>query len=153
VHKENAISGIVCILAGAVIYWISGGFGLRGLSPDPLGPSVYPKLVGTGLVILGAILFVMAARSKDAEPKKKASLQGQGGGRIIALVFAGVAYIIIFERLGFIITTMLFIIAIMFITGERKWKRSFSAAVIIPLCLYLVFKELLNVLLPLGFGL
>jgi putative tricarboxylic transport membrane protein len=152
VHKENTIAGLISVIAGLSVYWASEGFGIRGLAPDPLGPSVYPKMLGAGLVILGVILILMAVRSKD-DQKKKDTLFSGASLRILSLIIAGALYIVLFERLGFILSTILFIFAIMNITGESRWQKSVTVSVIIPLCLYIIFNKLLNVLLPLGFGL
>ncbi|WP_157812097.1 tripartite tricarboxylate transporter TctB family protein [Alteribacter populi] len=147
----NLITGILSTLAGIVIYWTANGFGL-GNSSDSLGPSFYPKLLAISFVILGLILVWMSFRNKEVEQEKdqeeKKSFFHKGNLRVLMVIGTGIFYIIMMDLLGFIITTILLVILLMTITGERLWWKMGVTSVIVAFSLYLIFRNLLNVLLP-----
>lgn len=151
-NKADSIAGIITVIGGVLIYWFANGYGLRGLNPDPLGPSVFPKMLGAGLAALGFLLILMNIRKKAKETNEKQSFFNRANIRILMMIGTGIFYIFAFELLGFLVTTILFIIAIMMITGERGWRKLGITSVAVSISLYFIFKELLNVLLPLGFG-
>lgn len=155
-NKANPISGILTITVGALISWISNSYGLSGLAPDPMGPAFYPKLLGAVLIALGLLLIWKAIRTKEGnkeEEEKKPGILHSGNLRMILVIASGIMYIIVFEPLGFLLTTALFIISVMIISGERVWRKLGITSITVTISLYLIFKEILDVLLPAGFGL
>lgn len=151
-NKENILFGCGSALGGIIIIWISNGFVVKaGL--DPLGPSFYPIMLGTFLIILGLILFLQKKRTKTDEQEieseeKETRFWNPGNKRVIGLIGVCVAYLFVLEIIGFILTNILFIMGIMLINSERKIVKIVIAATVTSVALYIVFHKGLGVLLP-----
>jgi putative tricarboxylic transport membrane protein len=150
--KENIISGALIVLLGIYVYWTSSGFGLKGLSPDPLGPAFYPKMLGIGFIVLGLLLIILSTRIKE-EATLKERFFNSGNMKILIIIGLGILYYLTLLKIGFIIATALFIIAIMIVTGERLWWKIGLTSLFVSFGLFFLFSKILKIMLPLGFGL
>jgi putative tricarboxylic transport membrane protein len=150
--KENIISGALIVLLGIYIYWTSSGFGLKGLSPDPLGPVFFPKMLGAGFIGLGLLLILLSIRTKE-KAESKESFFNSGNMKILILIGLGIFYYLTLLKIGFILATALFIIAVMLVTGERLWWKIGLSSILVSFGLFFLFSKLLKIMLPLGFGL
>jgi putative tricarboxylic transport membrane protein len=149
--KQNTIIGVLVAIFGIWIIWVANGYGLRGLSPDSLGPSAYPKALGAAFVVLGVILTVVSFKNRlETEEENKPFLQS-GGKRVLAILVTGLFYTFLLETVGYMICTVALILVIMLVTGERNKKKMAIISVSITIGLYFAFKELFMVLLPSGF--
>lgn len=90
---------------------------------------------------------VVAEEPKDWREKLKKS----GAGRTIGLFLALAVYTAIIGIFGFFISTLLLIVSIFLIMGERNWKRIVIMAPLAVIAVYLIFKVGLKVPLPMGF--
>jgi putative tricarboxylic transport membrane protein len=149
--KQNSITGVLVVIFGTLIIWVANGYGLRGLSPDPLGPSVYPKALGAALVVLGVILTVVSFKNRRKPEEENKPFLQSGGKRVLAILAAGLIYAVVLETIGYIICTVALILVIMIVTGERNKKKLAITSVSISIGLYFAFTELFMVLLPSGF--
>ncbi|MGJ5708507.1 tripartite tricarboxylate transporter TctB family protein, partial [Staphylococcus equorum] len=69
--------------------------------------------------------------------------------RIVLTIVLTVIYALIFERLGFLISTIIFLGAIMFlINGYKRWLQNILVTVIFSGIAWYTFAQLLNVSLP-----
>jgi putative tricarboxylic transport membrane protein len=104
------------------------------------------------LIVLGLVLFGRAVKQKDNQKRTEPLLSG-GNKKILAVIGLGFLYVLFMEKIGFILATILFILAVMAVTGERNWRTVVISSLGVSLVLYLLFKEVLQVMLPTGFGL
>jgi hypothetical protein len=65
---------------------------------------------------------------------------------IYTLVF--LIYLVFLPLFGFLITTVLFVLSILFLMSERNWKKLLIISIIVSGVVYLVFTILLGVPLP-----
>lgn len=156
---RDAIVGLAIVVLG-VAYWHAAGALPRPLLRQAVGPEVFPQLIALALVVLGAILVLgpllrrlavkttRAARSPGADAPEPAP-----DVRTIVLVLLGLGlYTIAFERLGFVVATILFMayeVGVMEM-GLKRWLRALPAIALLPVFLYVVFVKLLGVTLPPG---
>ena len=158
--KENLVSGALVVLFGIYVFWTATNFGLKGLSPDPLGPAFFPKVLGIGLIGLGLLLMLIAIQKNEEvveEEQEKQEQKGQfltkGNTKILLIIALGILYVYLLLKIGFVLDTLIFILAVMFITGERLWWKIAVSSLTISFGLFFLFKYVLKVMLPLGFGL
>lgn len=158
--NKNIISGMV-VLVFSITYTI-----LAFLLPSPasgsvvIGPSVFPGAIGILLIVLAIILIIsglIEARQTKANLDKEEGMQGaQEEGEpqdnkkvlILSLVFFG--YMILFVPLGYLISTVLFILSITMYLDRKHWIRNVIYSFAFPIIVYIVFDRLLAVYLPLG---
>lgn len=91
---------------------------------------------------------------QPAQPKEKLSLEAldwNGTGKIVAAIAAMVIYVAMLDILGFVISTLLFVAAILFVMGERRWFLLVGVPTVLDIILYVVFRIALSIPLPTGF--
>lgn len=112
------------------------------------GTKVFPIMICIFTAIF-SIIILLDDFKKDAEIKKlvvdKKVLKAM---LVCSLIFVG--YTLIFEILGYIISTTLMLIALLSLINKGKHKINVSIAVIFSVVAYGVFAKLLSISLPAG---
>jgi putative tricarboxylic transport membrane protein len=126
---------------------------------DPLGPKAFPRLLGIGMVITAAMLIgeMWRARKTATSPDTAADTapgaapEGKGHYLVImAVVAATFVYFLVFEKLGYIISTTIFLIGLTAYFNRGKWKANVLTAVLYSVGSYIMFVKLLGTTLPAG---
>jgi len=120
---------------------------------DPLGPKAFPRLLGIGLLIAGGLLFL--EMWKDRKPGGAPPADAKVFEGPILKVIVGVAiwtaiYYVVFQPLGYIVATALYLLALMAWFNRGKWLANVLSAVLFAGASYLMFVQL-DVNLPKGF--
>jgi putative tricarboxylic transport membrane protein len=119
-----------------------------------VGPRVIPYIVGAGLTLVGIWLAVEALRggtavvsaeSEDADPTLPTDWRTVG-----LLALALLAYLLLLERAGFIIASVVLFVAAALAMGSRRLIRDIAIGVILATVLYLLFSRGLGLRLPAG---
>ena len=146
---SDTVVGAGFVAAGALIF--SGTLGYPTLEAGHPGPSLFPRLLAGLMVGFGGFLSLQGLRGKDATDEV-AWLQLHRNPSFINAMFvlAGVlAYILLAERVGFLIMGTLVIFVIMW-----RLQVSLVTAAVVALVfnnfVYLLFAKILRVPLPLG---
>ena len=133
------ISGVFCTLLGLAIWFYSGTFPV--LEEGHPGPSLFPRLIGTGLVIAGLALVVRGRKL----PTEGLTLPDKPG---LMRLLGGVAVVVIYPVLqslsGTIAALSLSCLAIALILRLRL-RTALLTAVGSALLIYAVFDRLLHV--------
>ena len=129
---------IACVVVFAVAYlWADSQLPASSLG-DPLGPRVFPALVGGGL-LLSAVLMAVELRAKSrravAASEEPADADAQDGptSRQAAWALAGVAlwtalYYVSLERVGYLICTLVFLGGLLsYFNRRRYWLNAIVA--------------------------
>lgn len=125
---------------------------------DPIGPHLFPYFVG-GLLITGAVMLLYETRQSRAPAPRREALPPDGPqdgkeSRVLILIAAVAGwillYILSFERLGYVISTTLFLLGLTCYFHARRWLLNVALSLLLPTASYLVFHRLLNVSLPRG---
>lgn len=116
---------------------------------NEVGSAFVPRLTAIALMCLSGVLIALSL-SKKASSETGASADNRGG---ILTIAALAAYALLFDKLGFILATFLYLFAQMTILSDYRNRRlrlfgiiSAAAAVAI----YLLFVKALNLILPSG---
>ena len=119
---------------------------------DPMAAAYFPIMLGVGMTILGICLFVNEVRNQEtAGPKTKKTGKGMAYDTkmIIFTCVVGVVYGLIFNMLGYVLSTFLFLGALLFaLNGKEKWKSNIIVALSFSVVIYLIFQKLLQIPLP-----
>lgn len=140
------VIGVIFLLAGLVLVLGSLGFPDAVGRGDP-GPDFVPRLVGAGLILCAIphLIRVPAPAGADEQYPERAALV-----RIGLVFLAMVAYAYLLRELGFILTTILFILATLWLAHARKPLLLILIPLLTAMGLHLIFAEMLNVPLPRG---
>ncbi len=113
---------------------------------DPLGPKAFPRLLGVALVFAAVMLLleILRARAKKpAQPAPKAEpVDVRVYGIIAGVVVWTILYFLIFERLGFMIATSLYLLGLTSYFHRGKWVANVFCAFGFAIGSYFLFKML-----------
>jgi putative tricarboxylic transport membrane protein len=139
---DRVIFVCILILAGAYFYATEQ---LPSLEiGDPLGPKAFPRLLGVALVITAIVLLVEMVR---APRRPKLQRQPEENNRGAYLVIAGVVvwtflFFLVFEKLGYVIATTIYLIALTSYFNRGRWMTNVVTAVLFCVGSYWMFKVL-----------
>ncbi|MUK87605.1 hypothetical protein GMD78_04220 [Ornithinibacillus sp. L9] len=153
------VIGILLILLSAIIYFNSGNF--QQLNETHLDPGSYPKLIASLLALFATILLI----KKTIELVREKSLGFEGGMKkylltqwneykfvVLILLTLGL-YILLMNVIGFMVSSIAFIIITGLIIGPRKKKNIMLISLIsliVTLGMYYFFENVLYVRFPDG---
>lgn len=146
---SDAASGVVAMILGIAVVAHARTF--PPMPGQPVGPSLFPSLIGGALVLSGLGLIVAGARG---ETQPVVHLDDWVGRPRMVLNFALVVamllfYAVVLHRVGFFLTAFLFLTALFGSFGvTRKWIVPLSAVIV--LLIHYGFYTLLRVPLPWG---
>lgn len=139
--SSDRILGIAALLLAAIMVFF--GYGLDApFAYEPVGPKTFP-LIAAGLIGLCGLILVIKGGGAVAPT-------GPGTNRaLLALSACLLAYALLFQPLGFIVSTTLMMVPIAMIFGAKWWQGLLSGGVIAGLS-FVLFDRMLAVVLPLG---
>ncbi len=152
VEKETGTGeGIVWIGIGFIICVLALQFDL-GTFHQP-GPGFVALLTGLFIAAIGVAMIVARAMSKGRPDKGHGTYEPfrvNAWPRLVYTTALLLAYIILIEPLGFVLTTFLLMFGLFFDYEKRNYAWSFLFAVVTSLASYLVFEVWLRCQLPSG---
>jgi putative tricarboxylic transport membrane protein len=151
----DRVTGLFLVGLGAAAAY--GGWLLPPVPGQPVGPNIFPLVIGSGLALCGLAIAFGIGHSFEEEEELIPVEGGQPppptgkfyGLRALLPPALLLFYVVVADRLGFIITAAL----IVFVTSTAlgaKWKLSLPLAVLAPIGIHLIFSKLLRVPLPAG---
>lgn len=115
-----------------------------------IGPEYWPQIILTGMVILSFLLIIKILRSKEFKYYNKMNLPNRHNFWItVAAVFLYTKFLPI---LGFPVTSLLFIMMMLWVLKIRKWQWLSFYSLSLTLGLIMLFPKLMSVPLPRGTG-
>ncbi len=114
-------------------------------------PKIFPAILGISLLVLGAFLVVqeirLLAKAKGHVPK--ASFIGEEQKNILFTLLNGLLYAVLFDRIGYIFATFVFLNIQLFIfRGKKTWKSTLLISLIFSVVAFILFNTLMGVYLP-----
>jgi putative tricarboxylic transport membrane protein len=135
-----------------------GGWLLPPVPGQPVGPNVFPLVIGIGLAICGLMIAFGIGHSFEEEEELVPLEPGQEvaaprgrlyGLRALLPPALLLFYVVAVDKLGFILTAGLIVLATSTALGARL-KLSVPLAILAPIGIHLIFYKLLRVPLPAG---
>lgn len=148
----GAITGLLAIIIGG-IYSISAYNLPRATVGNPIAPILFPLGLGVTMFIFGIILFIKETKNERGLAKEKRKNQkkslSSSGKLVIITCLSSIIYALLFERIGYVLSTFLFMGLILFaINGKANWKTNVLVAVCFSVGIYFIFLKLLSIPLP-----
>ena len=152
----DRVTGLFLVGLGTAAAY--GGWLLPPVPGQPVGPNVFPLVIGTGLALCGLAIAFGIGHSFEEEEELIPVVGGQPkqappgrfyGLRALLPPALLLFYVAVADRLGFIITAGLIVFVTSTALGAR-WKLSLPLAVLAPIGVHLIFSKLLRVPLPAG---
>ena len=138
---SDRVLGALCVVASAAMAWTAKDYA-AAISYEPVGPRAFPLLLACGLGLSGLWLVLRPTTGSEA-------FHGVPWRSTAVCAFTVLAYALMFQWLGFALTTGLMAVPVGMAFGG-SWKQSMSGGVSLGVALYLLFDKLLDVVLPTG---
>jgi hypothetical protein len=157
--KSQSIANLITIALGIFVAYHSYHVLKLGILIIP-GAGFLPFLCGLALVVLGIIwrlqplLFKSPSTAAPAAVRTEAVGEGEPAPLAVsraklALAFAAtVIYAALFERIGFFLATLLFMLGWQVIAERQRWLKAVIITVLCTVAMYSLFRLLLHVELP-----
>ena len=132
-----------------------------GVRTDPLGPAAFPIALGAGIALCGLLLAASTLIFRG-RPPDRAGLFADAGDeeesetgpfspvRLAGAVVATAVYLAIFEPLGYLIATPVYVAVIMLIHGGAARRSLVVGPFLATALLYVTFRFGLLIPIPLG---
>jgi putative tricarboxylic transport membrane protein len=140
----------------SVLFLVFGAFVLVQALPikpvmgKDIGSGFMPKIIGASIIVIAAVKLVLTLMSKASAAKTKTDDDLKGGLWTIAALLA---YVLLFDRLGFILSTALYLfVQILVLSNEqnRNLKLFAAISVVMPVAIYALFVYVIKMPLPAG---
>jgi hypothetical protein len=153
--RAERVAAAIVIAGGLAVAWHSYAHLKLGMMVSP-GAGFLPFCVGAILAILGSLWLGMSLLSREAEasPENGAPAEAPAGHpaltRLVPGILLVIAYGWIFERLGFFVSTVLFMMAWQKGIEREGWVKTLVITFACAGAMYLLFNFLLKGVLPTG---
>ena len=151
---NDAVWGVLFALLGAAILWHVQGF--PRIPGQNVGPGLFPGVLAVAMLVCGAILIatgLKARRSAGATLRWAVAPEWLRSRRHVlafaVLVASNVFYLLVVDRLGFLLTAFVYLVALMWVLRVRL-AVAVPVAFIMALAIHYAFYKLLRVPLPWG---
>ncbi len=149
-RAEQILGAVLLLFAVYMVYECTLIDAGAGSTDSGIGAGFMPLWLSVGLAISSAALLARAV-VLPADRFTPLFFEEKTGWRRVVLVFAGyLVAVVVMKPLGIVISLAILMATTMPVFGSRNWKTIVLAAVITPLCVYLVFGYWLKVDLPMG---
>lgn len=147
-NRANIIFGILAILISCFVFYELRSF--PEAPPGEIGADYFPRLIAISLAITGIILIAVSFLKKTTENIEAISFKDKAFKRAVFSFVMTVVYCFAIEFAGFVVSSILFLMALMFMLNERGFIKMALISSAISGGIYLIFSELLFIDLPLG---
>lgn len=159
--RGESIANLITLALGIFVAYHSFHTLKLGILISP-GAGFLPFLCGIAFIVLGIVWRLQSVWSRSGtgpgiqpaeEPSAEACASETArlpGARIKLFLafFATVAYAYLFERLGFFVATLLFMLGWQIIVERQSWLKATLVTVLCAAAMYALFRWLLRVELP-----
>ena len=148
--KAEQIIGIVFVALGLIAALIVIPMQIKEVSYDIIfnSPRFFPTVIAMLFILLGAALFVSGLRKKDAEEQEEYSLGAKEAKLVLITLGTMVVYTALLYFLPYIPVTMLVLAFLIWIYGQKSWKKIVITALVLPVIIYISFRYGLMLRMP-----
>ncbi len=146
-RSRDISAALVLIVLGVGYGYLTAGLPKRSL-PNTPDPSFFPWIITACLLVLASALLVQGLRARRSA-RDSADTAGNLRAPIVFLTLF-VVYVAVLPLTGFVIASVPFFAALVWLYGERRWGWICAYALVTPVILVLVFRHGLQIPLPTG---
>ncbi len=147
--RPNAWVGLAAVILGAV--YSQQAWALpRAPIGNPLSPIMFPLGIGVFMMLMGALTFaVEASKGLNTDDKsKRPHFQWKGIKLIVFVVVMCAIYTLLFDHLGFVISTLIFLGVMLMVINAGKHKLNLIVTLAFSLGLWYIFGNIFQINLP-----
>lgn len=153
--KFDKISSLIFFILGATIFWESRNIS-EGTLNTAIGPSIFPSALGIALMLLSITLFIETIQYKksykiirDTTKKEENDSESKANKKSFLIILgAALLYVLLFEKVGYLISTFGFLFVAFQALDKTKWINSLIIAALFTGTIYFGFVNILGGNLP-----
>ncbi|MCG8482613.1 MAG: tripartite tricarboxylate transporter TctB family protein [Clostridia bacterium] len=151
VNANEALMGLIVVIVGGIYLVLT--LQIKDAAVGiPMEPKFFPLMISALLIILGMFFLFktgLAHIKTSVENIKKALSKEPDIYKMIGITAINcIVYGLLFKRLGYVLSTVIFLEVMLFLTRGKKWIPNTIISVIFSVAVYFVFSKLLGVILP-----
>ena len=161
--NKDMVIGI--ILFSFFLFAFIESFGIKTIAASAIGADFFPRLVSIFGMVLSILIFkggVLVFRSRDKKLEVSEEAAGGEGNLydtavVIITILLSFLYMLIFNTLGYIFSSILYMIIQAFLMTPDEKKRSIKNGILIivisvsvPVGVFLFFRYIFYLMLPVG---
>jgi putative tricarboxylic transport membrane protein len=153
VDKAQYLVCVVLVVVGAFLIYDAVTLEAGFAKVDPVGPKLFPVVIGVILIVLAVILAIAIPRGSvgEADAGEDVDPNTPGDWRTVGLLVGlFVALILLVNPLGWVIASALFFAGAATILGSRHYIRNIVIGVVLALVSFYGFYSGLGIPLPAG---
>ncbi len=147
-RNRDIVSSILCVAVAMIFCGGALKYGLGSFSKP--APGLYPFVIGLIFIALSLVLLLSSLKRKRDEVKAPFFPQQERAIRLVLSLILLYAYGVAIDHLGYVLTTLFFLIAVLKFVGLQRWKTVLATSVLATLFSFLLFVTLLKSQLPKG---
>ena len=144
--KQERMAGLIFAMFGLATGIYSATALKIGTVSQP-GPGLFPLICGAGIV-LACLVWLLKNRADCRESIPLWS--NRNWCRPLLAIVCMAVYAALMEELGYVISTLLFLIAWQVLIEAERWKKTAMIAIVGTVSMYILFVYFLRVALPQG---
>jgi putative tricarboxylic transport membrane protein len=139
---------VIFVLEGLGIWIIFDSYRLGIQTVVDPGPGLFPFLLGVVLCLLGLPSLSSSLRSSSTVKKDEVIKLRANWKRLGAAMVCLVGYALLLNKLGYAITTFLFLFGLFWIGYPRRWLFISAFSIVATILSYLIFGVFLEIPFP-----
>lgn len=147
--KINYLCGVLGLIFTAYIFISSAAFPTDKVMK--IGPDFFPRLMATGMGIASVALIISTYIHGTIMVAEAISFKDPGIRRAIIVFISAIIYVLLMQALGFILSTIIFMMFMMHKLQLTSYGKMFMVSVLTAALVQLAFQGLLDIQLPMGF--
>jgi putative tricarboxylic transport membrane protein len=146
--QTERFSGAFWVVLGIVIAILSLKLGMGNLHKPGIG---FAPFLAAGILTVSGLVQILATYSRQFAGEKTGSILFKKGRKDSLLALAALfGYIIFLEFLGFLLTTLIFLVFLFRIKEKERWVMPLVLSVATVVVSYLIFSVWLQLQFPKG---
>ena len=138
----------ICLIYGYSAWFVMDDSLAPFMRRNPIWPSTFPKVLSV-LGIVASMIILLGLEKSDFTPGDidYRRLGEYKLGQALLLLALMVAYALCLRPLGFVLSTVAFLVLGSFILGERKWHVMVPVALVATLSVWYLVQQVLGIFL------
>ena len=149
-NKAETVAGSMFVAIG--VWMLLEAIKMPYIVEGVPGPGFLPLWIALGIIVSGFVLTAKGIWPRLALQGEQGVMWPQAAGwwRVALILGAMAVSLVVLEKLGFMVTTTLFMAAVVFGLGVRSWWMLATVPLVSAVALYVIFAVWLRVPLPKG---
>ena len=139
-YRKKEFASIIFLFAVSIFFFL----GAKGMEGDS---GLFPKILSGLIFVLTCVELGVVLTNRTKESKKK---EERSPKKLLFIIMLSILYVVLIKPLGFVVSTFLFLTGSMVLLEVKNKKIAVLIPFITVAIIYVVFKVLLKVQIPVG---